>query len=87
MKIDFNNYNVEFYFSFRNPYSYLAWTMLKKLMQDKKDALKPIEISAVNLDPKASYRPFWSDLRWKNRMIGRTVLPIIIDGSSNGSSL
>ena len=68
MKIDFNNYNVEFYFSFRNPYSYLAWTMLKKLMQDKKDALKPIEISAVNLDPKASYRPFWSDLRWKNRI-------------------
>lgn len=42
--------------------------MLKKLMQDKDSRLKPIEISAVNLDPKASYRPYWSETRWKNRI-------------------
>ena len=66
MKIDFNKFNIEYYFSFNNPYSYLAWVSLRKIMRKSSSGLIPFELSAANKDRQSTYMDYWNDSRWKN---------------------
>jgi len=66
MKIDFVNPDLKFYFSFQCPYSYIAWTVLNKIVGETSIKVAPIEIG---LEPSGKvryhFRDLWSDERWE----------------------
>ncbi|GAB4283299.1 MAG: hypothetical protein Kow0029_29380 [Candidatus Rifleibacteriota bacterium] len=69
MKLDFNNPDIKFYFSFQCPYSYMAWTLLKKLLSNSKTTIAPIEIGLFPTgNTKFHFREIWGEPRW-NRLI------------------
>lgn len=66
MEIEFKNTNnVEFFFSFLCPYSYLTWEVLKKELKDSTQHIKPVVLPMVNDERRIdSYYGKWSDERW-----------------------
>ncbi len=66
MEIEFKNANnLEFYFSFLCPYSYLTWELLKEKLKDTEHHLKPIVLPMLSDSHRVdSYYDNWSDERW-----------------------
>ena len=66
MKVSFENSNINFYFSFQCPYSYLAWIQLSKILKDNnKVSLKPINVGIEPIgNNRYSYRDLWGGERW-----------------------
>ena len=66
MKVSFENSNINFYFSFQCPYSYLAWIQLCKILKDNnKVSLNPIDVGIDSVgNNKYSYRDLWGGERW-----------------------
>lgn len=67
MEIEFKNTNnVEFFFSFLCPYSYLTWEVLKKELKDSTQHIKPVVLPMLcGVEPKIdSFYAKWGDERW-----------------------
>ena len=66
MKISFDKSDINFYFSFQCPYSYLAWTQLCKILSNNdKINVKPINVGIDNaVSNKYSFRKQWGGERW-----------------------
>lgn len=65
MKLSFENSNINFYFSFQCPYSYIVWKTLCDLLQNNKDiSVNPINIGLNPNGNKYSFRELWDGQRW-----------------------
>ena len=82
MKISFDdNCDINFYFSFQCPYSYLAWKQICDLLKDNdKITLNPINIG-INPPSNNSftYREYWGKPRWERIAKEANNLNIIIE--------
>ena len=68
MKLSFDNSNsnINFYFSFQCPYSFLAWIHLCNILKDIDTVtLKPLNIGIEAIgNNKYSFREYWGGERW-----------------------
>ena len=65
MLISFDTSDINFYFSFQDPYCYLAWVLLQNSLKDFDSIkVKPINIGLNPSNNKFSYRESWGGMRW-----------------------
>ncbi len=65
MQLSFDTSDINFYFSFQDPYCYLAWVLLQNSLKDYNSiTVKPINIGLNPSNNKFSFRESWGGLRW-----------------------
>lgn len=65
MQLSFDTSDINFYFSFQDPYCYLAWVLLQNSLKDFNTIkVKPINIGLNPSNNKFSYRESWGGSRW-----------------------
>ena len=65
MLLSFDTSDINFYFSFQDPYCYLAWVLLQESLKEFNSIkVKPINIGLNPPNNKFSYRESWGGLRW-----------------------
>ncbi len=65
MKIDYNNKDITFYFSFQCPYSYMSWVILQQVLKKQDIKIAPIEIgNEPTGSTKYHFRETWGKERW-----------------------
>ena len=66
MRISFDKGDINFYFSFQCPYSFITWRLLSDILRDnEKVSLNPINIGiAIDGWNKYSYMNLWGGERW-----------------------
>ena len=79
MILSFDSSDINFYFSFQDPYCYLVWTLLCNYLKDEKNIkVKPINIGLNPSNNKFSYREYWGGYRWlrlakEAKLLGITI--------------
>lgn len=85
MKISFgNNSDINFYFSFQCPYSYIVWKHLLSVLKDNdKITVNPINIGITPPSNNSfSFREFWGKERWERISKEADALGIVINNPS-----
>jgi len=66
MLISFDTSDINFYFSFQDPYCYLAWVLLQNSLKEFDFIkVKPINIGLNPSNNKFSFRESWGGMRWQ----------------------
>ena len=79
MILTFDSGDINFYFSFQDPYSYLAWVLLRKSLENLDTIkVKPINIGLNPASNNFSYRNYWGGMRWlrlakEAKLLGITI--------------
>ena len=79
MQLSFDNSDINFYFSFQDPYCYLAWVLLQNSLKEYDSIkVKPINIGLNPPNNKFSFRESWGGLRWlrlakEAKLLGITI--------------
>ena len=79
MLLSFDTSDINFYFSFQDPYCYLAWILLQNSLKDFNTIkIKPINIGLNPSNNKFSFREYWGGLRWlrlakEAKLLGITI--------------
>lgn len=79
MQLSFDKSDINFYFSFQDPYCYLAWILLQNSLKDYNSIkVKPINIGLNPSNNKFSFRESWGGMRWlrlakEAKLLGITI--------------